>query len=139
MKNQKQITYTTCVVTVNTKGKAMSLGKFRVSLSIEHINWILENCKEIYPDLYNQLLLHKIKAEGGVTQPAFIPKTPVGIPGLRKGATIKEKYDYVVSCINKNILYPAELQDSYDEYRYLNDLMNQQEMEAYEKIALGDM
>lgn len=133
-----QIKYTTNAVTVTEKGKAMSVGKFRISISLEQMTWILEHCKEDMPDLYNQLLLHKIKAEGGITQPAFVIK-PAPAPGLRKGATQKEKYDYVVSCQNSNKPYPPELQEAYDEYRYLNDLMAPDEMEAYEKIALGDM
>ena len=140
MKKQKQpmqIEYTTNAVTVNTKGNAMSLGKFRISLSIEQINWILANCQAEMPELYNQLVLIKFKAEGGVTKPAFTIK-PETIR-LRKEATIKEKYDLALELINKGQSVPQDLRDAYDEYRYLNDLMAPNEMDEYEKIALGDL
>lgn len=120
-----------------TGNKKDSLGKFRISLSLPQINWIMENCKDSMPDLYNQLVLIKFKAEGGVTKPAFIPKPE--IQGVRKGATLAEKYQAALSLMNAGESPPQELRDAYAEYRYLNDLMSPPEMEAYEKEALGDM
>ncbi len=111
--------------------------KFRISISLDQINWILDHCKEDLPDLYNQLLLHKVKAEGGLTKPAFVV-TP-SIPGLRKGASMKEKYDYALGLMNRNLPVPEEVMLAYTEYRYLNDLMTPTEMEEYENTALGDM
>lgn len=136
----EQISYTNLGVIETMKGNPMETTKFRVSISLDELNWIVDNCKETKPELYNRLLLIKIKADGGLTKPAFVTKPE--IPGVRKGASLKEKYQFVVDQKNKGISLdqiPEELRLAYDEYRYLNDLMGPEEMEAYEKQALGDM
>lgn len=141
-----QITYTTLGVTEITKegvkGKVMtSAGKFRISLSLAQIDWILANCKADLPELHSQLTLIKFKADSGLTKPAYslapererIPKPPTPAKKL----PIESIYKNAVLKRNSGMILTSEEKDAYDEYRYLNDLMTAEEADAYEKEALA--
>lgn len=124
-----------------------SKGKFRISLSLAQIDWILANCKSDLPELHSQLTLIKFKAETGLTSPAYSlapprekKEKPLAIP---KRLPMDKLYSIAVNHINANIPLTEELKNAYDEYRYLNDLMSESEADQYEKdalaIELGDM
>ena len=120
----------------------MSLGKFRISLSLDQINWILDNCKDTVPELHAQLTLIKFKAETGITAPSYTLAPPKEKappkPKPEKNLTLQEKYNIALS-LQARGLPMGEYLEGYNEYRYLNDLMTPDEMDTYEKEALGGL
>lgn len=107
--------------------------KFRVALSLEHLNWILsqESCP---PELHKQLSVHAFKASNGLTQPAYEIKSL--IPKSRKELSLDDKYLMACKMLEQGRPLPPELQSAYSEYRYLNDLMSDEESAEYEQREL---
>lgn len=144
MKKHMQITYTTIGVTCNNtnqKGKTMtSAGKFRISLNLDQINWIIANCQAELPDLHKQLVLLKTKAELGYTKPAYeiqpqrerVKKT--NLIDNDKSKHVETQYMIALNYLERGQTLTPELQSAYDEYRYLNDLMTPEESSAYEQV-----
>lgn len=107
--------------------------KFRVSLSPDQVKWIL-SCPECPADLKKQLRVHLIKIEEGLITPAYEIK-----PRQVKDISIEQKYKLACKYLEQDQPIPEELADAYSEYRYLNDLMSDEERETYEQEALGGM
>lgn len=123
------------------KGKVMtSAGKFRISLSLAQIDWILANCKTDLPELHSQLTLIKFKAETGLTAPAYSlsPREKKEKPAPPpKKIPIESTYKNAVLKLNAGLPLTQTEKDAYDEYRYLNDLMTEEEANLYENEALA--
>lgn len=130
-----QIIYTTSVVTKDTKGNMMSNGKFRISISLEQMDWIINNCKDTMPDLYKQLSLAKTKAELGYTKPAFAIAPKLSVK-TKKALSPSECYSLAQHHLARGEEIPEHLQAGYMTYRYDNDLMSPEEMEDYENQAM---
>lgn len=137
-----QIIYTTCGVTLNSKGKAMSSGKFRISLSLAQINWILEHCQDDMPELHKQLMLLKTKADLGYVKPAY-ELAPARQPAPKKikqsdFISKEEAYKQAMSYVTNDLPIPEHLKEGYDLYRYDNGLMTPEEVTAYESLMFPD-
>ena len=115
-----------------------SAGKFRISLNLNQINWIIANCQAEMPELHKQLLLLKTKADLGLTKAAYEIQPPRERAAPKTKETDKSKHveaQYKVACnyLERGQTLTPELQAAYDEFRYLNDLMTAEESVAYEQ------
>lgn len=106
--------------------------KFRISLSQDQIQWILA-CPDCPQDLKKQLRVHLIKIDEGLISPAYEIK-----PREKKDLTIEQKYKLACKYLEQDQPVPNELTSAYNEYRYLNDLMSDDELRKYEESELED-
>jgi len=106
----------------------MTSAKFRISLSLSQIDWIIANCQADMPELHRQLSLLKAKADLGYTKPAYELQAPRQV----KEIPIEIKYKSACRYLDRGEPVPLELMPAYQEYRYLNDLMDEEESAAYE-------
>jgi len=110
---------------MNQATNATTKCKFRISLSAEQMRWIM-SCPDCPPELRKQLKLALIKADEGMLTPAYEIVTKPE-PEL----TPEAKYKLATAYLSRNQPIPSELIKAYDEYRYLNDLMSDEESAAY--------
>lgn len=110
--------------------------KFRISLTLEQINWIL-SCPEIPVSLSKQLNMLKLKAENGLVTPAYTltPRQPAA-PRYNK-IRGKQAYELGEQFVAEGQPIPEDLMHAYQEYKYLNDLMSPEEQLAYERQEMG--
>lgn len=105
--------------------------KFRISMDLDQMKWILS--KEDCPaDLKKQLELATFKASNGFVQPAYElkPKTVKEVP-------LEDRYKMACKIMEAGKPLPEELKAAYEEFRYLNDLMSDEESAAYEANQIG--
>lgn len=102
--------------------------KFRISLSQDQIQWIL-SCPDCPTDLKKQLRVHLLKIDEGLVQPAYAIVTPT--PKTKKDLPLEQRYKMALRFLDHGDPIPDELLAAYNEYRYLNDLMSDEESEQY--------
>lgn len=107
--------------------------KFRISISQEQLNWIL-SCPDCPADLKKQLKLHLLKIDEGLIKPAYEIR-----PRQIKDISMEQKYKLACKYLAQEQQIPEELQAGYDEYRYMNGLMSDEESDVYEQEALGGL
>lgn len=100
--------------------------KFRISLSQAQMNWILA-CHDCPLDLKKQIRIALIKASEGMIAPAYEI-----IPKQKKDLPLETRYKMAIRYLDRNQPIPDELAGAYQEYRYLNDLMSDEEIAEYE-------
>ncbi len=100
--------------------------KFRISISQEQLEWILTN-PDCPADLKKQLRVHQLKISEGLVQPAYEIK-----PREKKDLSLDTKYLMACSYLKRDMPIPVDLIPAYNEYRYLNDLMESEEASVYE-------
>ena len=108
--------------------------KFRTSLSLEQVQWIM--AKPDCPiELYKQLDLLVYKANAGLAKPAFSVKASKE----KKEESLSIEQGYKIACKKLEQGQPLDerLQNAYNEYRYTNDLMTPEEEADYEQQTLG--
>jgi len=105
--------------------------KFRISISQEQMQFIL-TCPDCPEDLKKQIQLALFKAGHGLTKPAYEIAPKTASASSPKPASLEKKYAQAVSYLERGQPIPEELKASYDEFRYLNDLMAEDEIAAYE-------
>ena len=103
--------------------------KFRISLSPEQIQWILSH-DDCPSELKKQLSLHLFKINQGLVAPAFTVQSFASLPA-------DTKYKKVLAKLGEGKELNAEEQEAYDQYRYENGTMNDEEMAQYEQEKLG--
>jgi hypothetical protein len=101
--------------------------KFRISISAEQMRWIMA-CPDCPADLKKQLRIALIKADEGMIAPAYEI-----VPRQQKDLPLETKYKLASAYLARDQDIPLDLKLAYDEYRYLNDLMSEEEAEEYEK------
>jgi hypothetical protein len=104
--------------------------KFRISVSREQMGWIMA-CPDCPADLRKQLRIALIKADEGMITPAYeiqplVPRTVKELP-------LDAQYKLACAYLGRNESIPGHLAAAYTEYRYLNDMMDEEESAEYEK------
>lgn len=125
------------------KGWIMSEQKFRTSLTLSQIAWIMEKSKESGEQqaLFKQLALLKTKAELGYTQAAYTLQ-PQEVKEAKKterllekkaagNLSLADKYFLALDILEAGNELSEDLKSAYDEYRYLNDIMTAEESMTY--------
>lgn len=110
----------------NASQNPASKCKFRISLSQAQMNWIMA-CPDCPLDLKKQLRIALIKADEGMIAPAYEI-----IPKQKKDLPLETRYKMAIKYLDRNQPIPEELAGAYQEYRYLNDLMSDEEIAEYE-------
>ena len=100
--------------------------KFRISISPEQIKYIL-SCPDCPEDLKKQLELALFKADKGIVKPAYEIKQRE-----KKALPPEVQYKMALNFLDRGQDIPEHLISGYNEFRYLNDLMSQEEASEYE-------
>jgi len=103
--------------------------KFRISLSADQIQWILSH-SDCPAELRKQLSLHLFKINQGLVTPAFKVQSFSDLPS-------DIKYKKVLTKLGEGHELNTEEKDAYDQYRYENGTMSDEEMATYEQEKLG--
>lgn len=106
----------------------MSKCKFRISVSLEQMRYII-SCPDCPPDLRKQLDLAIMKASHGYTVPAYEVKTST------KQLSLDQAYRIACRTLEGGGELHGEMLKQYNEYRYQNDLMSDEESEQYENAV----
>jgi hypothetical protein len=102
--------------------------KFRISISQEQMQFILA-CPDCPADLRRIIEVALVKAGNGYVKPAFEVKTDAA------KLAIDKQYRMALDYLDRGQPIPQHIIAGYEQYRYENDLMSEEELADYEKAA----